>query len=282
MIASTDFPTPQLAVDALPNGDALHLTGTHLLTKPLIVKGKKGVTIFGDAVLSKGWPVAYSGRACVLVEACEDVRIAGLTIVGATPVLPLIAPYAVWNDDGMGVIDCRHVRLEGLTIRDCGDSLLRVCGPGNTTDPVASGIVSYDVEVRGCTFRNGYQISTTPSGVDGYLFINNKLSEIVGSAKWASRNVGAGRLWIQGNEISGSANNRQGLIELHGQQRVVIDNNVLRNAVGDSAITLRDTDTPVPVLWDDVTITTRNVFENVKQRIGVYAGPRRLTVRDAL
>ncbi len=292
MIDSADFPNPQAAWDALANGETLLLRGDHALPRGLVFRGKRGVSVIAatqGAVLRKTWGASFSDRATLLVEDCENFRMVGVEVVGATTALPLVSPYAVWNDDCLNVIGCRSAKIERCYLHDCGDALFRGCGPGSTQDASPSGVLGLDYQVRGCRMHNGFQASTTPSGVDGYVFEDNVCTGIMGSVKFSSRNSGAGRLSFQRNTVEGPLDaagkslNRQGLLEIHGYARVLVKDNLFRNSQNDAAITLRDTAdrVTVPVLWDDVFIDQlTNRFENVRVPVSVYSGLRRLVLGE--
>jgi len=278
-------PRLQRELDLLMPGTELVLPpGRYRLDRQSLLEDRPGVTIRGPraAVLAKTPRPSYrEGVDAVLrLVRCDGAYVSGFTVQGgtpegATPILSNGKADGVWCDDGLAIIESSDVTVERLRIVDCGDAWLRLCGAGSSQEKALGRITARDARVIGCTFVNGYQVSTTPAGVLGYVFQANVVRGLHGSLKWASRNPGAGGLAVVANVIQGSPVNAQGAIELAGQADLVVAVNVITDCAWavQVGVTRASELVPTPVAWANALAASNTIAR---------CGDAPVRVRDAI
>ncbi len=262
-------PALQAVFDKAQPGDRIFLRpGVFRLARPLKLADRAGVEIVGTHAtrLVKAWKPAYSARSVLQLERCDHARLRGFAIEGSTP-----DSFPLWNDDGLSVMEAVDVGIEDMVIHGCGDAGLRVCGSASNLEMAPGVVTTRDIRVQNCRISDVYQTSTTPNGVACFHFLNNVVRNLHGSVKFASRNVGAGDLFIHGNRIQGAEDNRQGGLEIYGYAGISILGNIITDCMGDAAVHLHTNAgalCPEPVRWRDAVIQA-NIFLRNKATVRV-------------
>ncbi len=141
----------------------------------------------------------------IYLKMSEKIWVKGLEFYGLTDFKSNNNP--VWPDQGIYFGSSKNIVIDQNHFYNFGNSAIRITT--HEKDPV-KGVNSFDTTISGNTFNNIYQISTTSNdeihGGTARLWLkNNKIYNLRGSVKFASRTPGAEGVHILNNVINGSS-----------------------------------------------------------------------------
>lgn len=242
-------------------------SGEYLINKPLAIDNLENVLITSlsnNAAVVKKSPT-FSGEYLLYIRFSRNIALNNLKLAGKTQVFNSKKP--AWGEQGVYFGSCKNITVSNCYFHDFGDAALKIA-----TSPSDSvkGINSSDIQVLNNHFDNFMQISTTTArgGSYNYLFKGNKLTNLHGSLKFATRMEGAAKVKITDNSITNSYNNG---IEIVGYSDVVIANNVFKNIKNFTINCYTNDKAPKGFQWgDNITIKDNQVYNT---RRGIRFSP---------
>jgi hypothetical protein len=181
-------------VEDLQDGDTIYIDGKFkcpVQEKTLTISGKKNISIIGGEL--------YRWTGCaehiLWLQECESVLVSGVSFTGEAG-----AVIFDFGKQGVYLRDCQDVKITNCSFKDIGDGAIRSARFSDA--PVTT--LSKGISITDNKFSNCGQVTTSTSGVSGFIFANNKISGMH-SVK-LSRRVEAdtdGWSLIYGNDMQG-------------------------------------------------------------------------------
>jgi len=220
----------------LDNANDILITGA-----PGAILFKNSAWVISDGVPGDGVSTTTTNEYVMYFKHGTNIAVEGLRFIGATSATdPTLFGPSYYGDCGIAFMSVNGTRIENNTFTNFGDAVVTIKSYDVPTPPTS--VDSFNSIVRGNKFINCQQTSTTKGGTENYLFDNNTFVGLKGSAKFASRSPGAGKLWITRNNINGTGSighgsSSQAGLEIVSYSNVFISENIIEDIATGYGIT---------------------------------------------